>query len=834
QQAIAEEMEELSRSSDEFTGKMENLSEAASRYAMQLADIRVNTVTNESSLSEITLRLSQLTAGVALRAQQGSAARAEAAECEGAYKACCDKVEELQNAVKGYEMRRQSRLSKLEVAKQKADKLGLDAEEKRRRAHLLEEMERSMDGFTQSVKTIIKQSERGMLRGIHGPITRLIDTPAETALAIETALGAATQNIICDTEDNAKQAISYLKENKAGRATFLPLSSVKSRTLNEPGLDKETGYVGIASELVTCDKVYVDVVRSLLGRTVVAEDLDCAVAIARRSGYHFRVVTLDGQVVNAGGSMTGGSVVKSAGLLSRRAEIERIKAAAQRLAGETEKAREIWKLAVSDAAASEAELTGTRGELATVQEDRIRLQGELRRFNEQAQANEQAVLEYNTEIENLNIRAGECKRLAGEAEQEAQKVGLEKAEIESELETLSGGRQELSVKREEMSSQLSEIKLSILAYNKEAEAQTAAVEALNARKQDAEGRVSILEAEIAALEQKGAEIEGRIAEHINKAEELRTRAGGTGQQIEEMVVRRSDGERKQTELRQLMREKSEERERTGREVARLEEKSQAVERETDEVVRRLYEEYELTRMEAEAIAKPIENISKANRRLGELKSRIRGLGTVNVDAIEEFKEVSERYNFLSGQINDIEVSRAELRKLITELTTQMRDIFVERFKQINYHYGIVFKELFGGGKAELELTEPNDILNSGIKMHVQPPGKVILNMDALSGGEKALVAISLFFAILKVSPSPFCVLDEIEAALDDVNVDRYAAYLRRMAENTQFILITHRRGTMEEADILYGVTMQERGVSKLLELRASEVEAKLGITVDKV
>ncbi|MDD2417603.1 MAG: chromosome segregation protein SMC [Oscillospiraceae bacterium] len=834
QQAIAEEMEELSRSSDEFTGKMENLSEAASRYAMQLADIRVNTVTNESSLSEITLRLSQLTAGVALRAQQGSAARAEAAECEGAYKACCDKVEELQNAVKGYEMRRQSRLSKLEVAKQKADKLGLDAEEKRRRAHLLEEMERSMDGFTQSVKTIIKQSERGMLRGIHGPITRLIDTPAETALAIETALGAATQNIICDTEDNAKQAISYLKENKAGRATFLPLSSVKSRTLNEPGLDKETGYVGIASELVTCDKVYVDVVRSLLGRTVVAEDLDCAVAIARRSGYHFRVVTLDGQVVNAGGSMTGGSVVKSAGLLSRRAEIERIKAAAQRLAGETERAREIWKLAVSDAAASEAELTGTRGELATVQEDRIRLQGELRRFNEQAQANEQAVLEYNTEIENLNIRAGECKRLAGEAEQEAQKVGLEKAEIESELETLSGGRQELSVKREEMSSQLSEIKLSILAYNKEAEAQTAAVEALNARKQDAEGRVSILEAEIAALEQKGAEIEGRIAEHINKAEELRTRAGGTGQQIEEMVVRRSDGERKQTELRQLMREKSEERERTGREVARLEEKSQAVERETDEVVRRLYEEYELTRMEAEAIAKPIENISKANRRLGELKSRIRGLGTVNVDAIEEFKEVSERYNFLSGQINDIEVSRAELRKLITELTTQMRDIFVERFKQINYHYGIVFKELFGGGKAELELTEPNDILNSGIEMHVQPPGKVILNMDALSGGEKALVAISLFFAILKVSPSPFCVLDEIEAALDDVNVDRYAAYLRRMAENTQFILITHRRGTMEEADILYGVTMQERGVSKLLELRASEVEAKLGITVDKV
>ncbi|MDD2362053.1 MAG: chromosome segregation protein SMC [Oscillospiraceae bacterium] len=833
QQEIAEEMEGLSRSSDEFTGKMETLSEKASKYAMQLADIRVKTVTNESSLSEITLRLSQLAEGVALKTQQGAAARAEAAECETAYKACCDKAEELQNAVKGYEMRWQSRLSKLEAAKQKADKLGLDAEEKRRRVGLLEEMERSMEGFTQSVKTIMKQSERGMLRGIHGPITRLIDTPADMALAIETALGAATQNIICDTEDNAKRAIAYLKENSAGRATFLPLSSVKSRQLNEQGLDKENGYVGIASELVTCDKVYIDVVRSLLGRTVVAQDLDCAVTIARRSGYRFRVVTLDGQVVNAGGSMTGGSVVKSAGLLSRRAEIERIQADAQRLASEAEKAREISKQAASDAAASQAELTGTRGELATVQEDRIRLEGELKRVNEQAEANERAVSEFNAEKEKLNIRANECKRLAGEAEQEGKKIESEKAEIEFELGKLTGGRQELSFKREELSSRLSEIKLSILAYNKEIEAQTSALEALNARKQDAESRVGILEAEIVALEQKGAEIDTRIAEYNKKAEELRARAAETIQQIEEMVARRTDGEKRQTELRQLMREKSEERERTGREAARLEEKSQGVERETDEVVRRLYEEYELTRTEAEAIAKPIEKISKATRRLGELKSRIRGLGTVNVDAIEEFKEVSERYRFLSGQINDIEVSRTELRKLIAELTTQMRDVFIDKFKQINYHYGIVFKELFGGGKAELELTEPNDILNSGIEMHVQPPGKVILNMDALSGGEKALVAICLFFAILKVSPSPFCVLDEIEAALDDVNVDRYAAYLRRMTENTQFILITHRRGTMEEADVLYGVTMQERGVSKLLELRASEVEAKLGLKVDK-
>ena len=250
------------------------------------------------------------------------------------------------------------------------------------------------------------------------------------------------------------------------------------------------------------------------------------------------------------------------------------------------------------------------------------------------------------------------------------------------------------------------------------------------------------------------------------------------------------------------------------------------------MIRRLLEEYELTRSEAEEIARPVEDAPAAGRRLNELKGKIRALGSVNVEAIEEYKEVSERYEFLSAQVADVETSRAELLRLIGDLTVQMREIFLERFKQINYHYGIVFQELFGGGRAELKLTDPDDILNSGIEMHVQPPGKVILNMDVLSGGEKALVAIALFFAILKVSPSPFCVLDEIEAALDDVNVDRYAGYLKRMTDNTQFIVITHRRGTMEEADVLYGVTMQEQGVSKLLELRASEVEQKLGLKLD--
>lgn len=830
---LGEQMDSLSRSSDEFTGKMEELSKSASDLALKLADVRVKSVTSESSLSEITLRLSQLTAGIALRRQQSDAARAEAAECQSAYKACGEKVEELQNAVNGYELRYKSRAAKLEAAKQTADQLGLDAEEKRRRVKLLEDLERNMEGFTQSVKVIMKQSERGALRGIYGPVTRLIETPPDMALAIETALGAATQNIVCDTEETAKRSIAFLKQSNGGRATFLPLSSIKGNLLTEKGLENEAGFVGIASDLVKYEPQYAGVVRSLLGRTAVAEDMDYAVAIARRYQYHFRVVTLDGQVVNAGGSMTGGSSVKNAGLLSRRAEIERLQEAAAELAEKANTAREAFKQAQQEAAAVQAELSGTKGELATAQEDLIRFEAELRRLNEQADANERAVTEFANEITSLGKRAEEFKKQAAEAATEAEGINTRKEAVEAELAGMNGGRQELTARREEYSAQLAEIKLSIVAYNKEIEAQHAAVETLKSRREDAAGQITVLEAQIRQYEKANTSIEARITETTAKAEDLRRRAADTAKRIEELAARRSEGEQMQTKLRQQSREKSEEREKAGREVARLEEKTETIAKEADDVVRRLFEEYQMTRMEAEAAVKPIEDAAQATRRLNDLKSRIRALGTVNVDAIEEYKEVSERYEFLSKQVKDVEVSRDELRKLIGDLTVQMREIFLERFNQINYHYGIVFSELFGGGKGELKLSNPDDILNSGIEMHVQPPGKVILNMDALSGGEKALAAIALFFAILKVSPSPFCVLDEIEAALDDVNVDRYAAYLRRMSTNTQFIVITHRRGTMEEADILYGVTMQEQGVSKLLELRASEVEAKLGLAAEK-
>ena len=829
--ALTEQMEQLARSSDETSDKIEALSADAAALALELSEVRVTGVTNESSLREITLRLSQLTAAATLRQQQADAAAAELKDSEDAFKICADKVESLQNTLSGYEYRYQNRSAKLTAAKEALDEQSLDVEEKQRRVRMLEEMERNLEGFQNSVRTVIKQAERGALQGILGPVSRLIQADASCALAIETALGAAAQNLICEREEDAKKGIRYLSETKGGRATFLPLTSVKGTVLKEIPED-DPGFVGLASDLVTYDKKYDGVAKSLLGRTIVAEDMDYAVSMARRHGYKFRIVTLDGQVINAGGSLTGGSTVKGAGLLSRRTEIERLKKAAVEEMKKLETAKEQFRLLQQDAAAVEAQLTGARGELTTAQEDKIRLEGEVRRLQEQADQNANAAKEAADEIVSLNERAAACQKAMADAAAETEQLTAKQQEVENALNELTGGRQQLSVQREQLSEQIAEQKLAVFSFEKEIEGLEQNISELKSRQADSAGHKILLGQQIEALQKSNEDIAARITDQEAQAKGLRDQAAASGDEIARLVQKRAEGEARQTQLRLQSREKTDERERMGQEVARLEEKTNSIKREVDDLSRRLYEEYELTRMEAEAVAKPIENAAEANRRVIELRNKIRGLGSVNVDAIEEFKEVNERYQFLKVQITDVEQTKNELLKQINDLTVQMREVFIERFKQINYQYGIVFAELFGGGKGELRLSDPEDILGSGIDMFIQPPGKVILNLEALSGGEKALAATALLFAILKVTPSPFCVLDEVEAALDDVNVDRYAAYLRRMCDRIQFIAITHRRGTMEEADTLYGVTMQERGVSKLLELRASEVEQKLGLKLD--
>ena len=826
---VGQEMETLIHQSQGHSSQMEKLSSSLNRLVSSAADARVEAVTAQSAIQALDQRMETAAHAMDQHTRVIQETKADLEDLEQGLEKLENEIQSLGNMAKGYEIRVASRREKVAQCKRSADQLRLDTSEMQRRISLLEDMERSLEGFTQSVKLIMKQAKRGVLKGIHGPISRLIQVPGDYALAVETALGGAMQNIVTSTESEAKAAIQHLKSNRGGRATFLPISSIQGRRLQESDLDDCWGFVGVASDLIQFDRQYEGIFLSLLGRTVVAEDLDSATAIAKRYHYRFRVVTLDGQVVNAGGSLTGGSHVKGAGLLSRRNEIDALKQKADSLSSQAEQAKTFLHAAEQALAAEEARLSGTKGELATANEDRIRLESELKRLREQLAAAQKNRQQLQTEADRST---GEREKLIKQQETamaRADQIYREKAQLEAQIAQLAGGQDALQQKRDALTAQSEQIRLDLLSSQKDLDALHSAIQDLQMRLEGQAGRQQQLHQEIKSYEAQNRAIASQIEELLKRAEEKRIQSKNAKQRIDEINERRGQLERRFHELRQEERTYSADRETVSRELARLEERKQSVQRDYDSIVKKLWDEYELTRREAQELTSPVEDLNKAQRELNEVKAKIRSLGNVNVGAVEEYKEVSSRYEFMREQIDDAEKARDQLYQMIRELTTKMQDLFLDRFRQINQNFGEIFSELFGGGRVSLRLTDPEDVLRSGIEISVQPPGKIITHLDSLSGGEKALVAIALYFAILRVSPACFCILDEIEAALDDVNVDRFAAYLRRMCGNTQFIVITHRRGTMEEADVLYGVTMQEEGVSKLLELKASEVEEKLGL-----
>ena len=637
------------------------------------------------------------------------------------------------------------------------------------------------------------------------------------------------QNIVVDNETDAKRAMGFLKERRAGRATFLPITAIKGRVLSEQGLDDQYGFVSIASDLVSYDNKYSEIIRWLLGRTAVAEDIDSAIAIAKKYSYRFRIVTLDGQVINAGGSMTGGSRVQNAGILSRGNEIERLKGSLSSMQKELDGMLSDYKLLSEDASAAKAELEGAEGDLLRAKEENIRREGELKLASDKLTSVSSGVKELLEEKETLEKRIESVSSGAEAARSQIDELKETLENKEKELESITGDSKTLQKNREEVASKAAEIRLRIVSLQKDVEANTDEITRLKNRKTGHLDRLSELDGEIREIEEKNDELRA-LTERLSADEKaLKANHGDAQNQINELISQRDELEKQANDLRLHERAKSEERERLSGDIARLEERKIAMRNEYDNLTSKLYDEYQLTRREAAALEIEIDDYSLAAKRLAELKSQIRALGSVNVSAIEEYKEVSERYEFLSGQINDVETSRAELNKMIDDLTGKMAEQFREQFNRINSCFGQTFIELFGGGKAELRLEDERDVLGSDIEIKVQPPGKNVQNINLLSGGEKGLSAIALLFAILKVTPAPFCIFDEVEAALDDVNVSRYAQYVRRMTKNTQFILITHRRGTMEEADVLYGVTMQEKGVSKLLELKTAEMAKKLGL-----
>ena len=806
------------------SGQQKDLLNAAILRCQQAATAaRVQAATAESAANAADARLQD----ARTQKQQLETAAAESdrqrAEAADRLKQAEEAVTRLDNIRAGLRLKLESRKRQQAEAADALQKAERSLSAATQRIHILQDLERNMDGYQQSVKTVMRAAGSGRLRGIVGPVAGILTVRKGYEVAVETALGFALQNIVVEDEKAARAAIAFLKAEKGGRATFLPLDTMQGSRFS----GRLTGTAEVAADLVEADPRYQNIVNNLLGRIIVVEDLTEASAVARSLGYRNRIVTLDGQVINAGGSFTGGSTARSVGVFSRKQELDELRT---RLTG-LQKARDDAAQAAHDRKAEadslQAQLTGADSESMTAAADRLRASLEVDRL---AAASDNAAKErerLDGEITLFEAQLAESRAAAEQAEKDRAAAESEQTAHEQELSALGESADSLTAQREKLTAAAADNRLARLTAEKDRSLHQAALETLAGRTGEAEARARELNASIEACRQRIRANELSIGEIHRQREENRRRIEQCEQAIRDANAARMQTEADSTRMAQENRALTDERERMSGEMARLAERRTAAETELNTTAAKLWEEYQLAESEAEKLCVQFTNVTELRRQVAEVRGKIRALGNVNVGAIDEYKEVKERYDFMKAQVTDVEKSRAELHRMIGELCDEMRTLFTDSFKRINENFIHIFRELFGGGSARLYLSDPDDVLESGIEIEVSPPGKVIKNLSALSGGEQALVAISIYFAILAVNPSPFCILDEIEAALDDVNVVRYAQYLRRLTDKTQFIVITHRRGTMEAADVLYGVTMQEDGVSKILRLDLENVSADL-------
>ncbi len=824
---LENELNNLLSDSEKISRNIEEQIKTINMLSVNISDLRVEMTTSDTSIDEINSRRGVINDLL----QQNNREKEILTNDFDETKILLDKTEEnivtLQNSINGYEIKLENRNIELKDLTNKSNELHLDIAEKRRRIQILTELENSMEGFSHAVKKIVAESEKGTLRGIHGPLSKLISVDKKHSVAIETALGNAIQNIIVDTESDAKRAINFLKTNNAGRATFLPISSITAREFKENDFDDIYGFVGIASDLVSVDKKYETIIKYLLAGTIVTEDIDSATTLAKKYNYRVKVVSLDGQVINQGGSYTGGSLVKQAGMLSRAADIKRIEAEVEKLCEKEKSTNKLLDDAVASVAKINADIAAVKADLTNANEDKIRALAELKRLDDLLNNVNASIVSLTEEQGGSDEKIKLLNEKSTLAAKQIADLENQKSLIQAQIDQMTGGRDTLSQNREALTDEITGIKLQIIENQKDAASLIESANDIENSILNRATRVAEIDSEIAAIDYKITQLNGDILSHNDEIDNIKHKITEHNKEIENLMNERNEVEKSGFALRTSERERTMEREKIGGELARLTERKDVMMKEYDDVIRQLYDEYQLTKSEAENIAIDIDKPTEAKRQLAETKSKIRALGNVNVSAIEEYKEVKERYDFMNEQLQDIEKARIELRKLINQLTTQMQEMFVVGFNKINENFTKTFKELFGGGSAELKLTDPDNILESGIDIEARLPGKNVPSLNGLSGGEKALVALSIYFAIMKVNAPPFCFLDEVDTALDDINVDRFAEYMKRSDFNTQFICVTHRRGTMESADMLYGVTMQEKGVTKLLELNVAELEKKL-------
>jgi len=769
--------------------------------------------------------------GQELQEQEDKAAQAR--EALGETRRELDKVTEdrdaAKNVISGYQMRLQSRQRKLDQAQEKHRRLQMDENNLNSRIKMLSEMEKLYEGYSKAVKLVMGEAERGSLRGVRGPVAGLLHVPDQYAVAIEIALGGAMQNLVVERDEDGKNAINYLKRRDGGRCTFLPMNTVRPADFRDKAVEQEDGFLGMGDSLISFDRQYAGIFSNLLGRVVIASDMDKAMAMARKFGHRFRIVTLDGQVLNAGGSMTGGSVSRSAGILSRANELERLNRQKDGLGADLKTAADELERAQREVTAAQYELDAATGQLREAEDAVLK-------YSERADSAQVQLADIELRRQSL---AGEREQVRRRMEENTDNTSQAKARIEAlegsaaalraESEAKAQGRTALQDKVAALNEQSAQHSAKLAGLEGEQSALRQSIGELERLRDDLSGDTASRTAMIGEFEQQNDYLMRRIKEEEERLQTLKAASQEGSAAIRRLNEEKLALEGKRNQADRQARDKNNELLAMEREVSVLEQKSAAAAMEESQLLDKLWESYQLSHEAARALRVELESVPKAQRRIGELKKSISALGSINPDAVEEFNRVNERYTYFTGQRDDVAKAKKELEDIIAQITGEMTGIFQEQFTLIDQEFRKAFAELFGGGKAELILEDQSDVLNCGIEIKAQPPGKTIQHMSSLSGGERALIAIALYFAILKVRPTPFCVMDEIEAALDESNVVRYARYMRRMSDKTQFIVITHRRGTMEEADVLYGVTMQEKGVSRMLTINLNDVEKELNI-----
>lgn len=726
--------------------------------------------------------------------------------------------DEINNKISGTEKLYNSAKSRFEESKNELEKVLFECKSKKQRKKILEELENNMEGFSGSVKLILKASKQGRLSGVHGTVAQLIYTEPKYSVAVETVLGGAMQNIIVENEETAKRCIRFLKEEKGGRATFLPVTSVKGRKFSEQSALDDENLISVASGLIKCEDKYREIVESLLGNTAVAEDIDSASVLAKKYKYRFRTVTLDGQLINAGGSFTGGSVQRSAGIFTRKNELEKIESEILSLETKRQELSENSEKFRSQSEKFRSELNILNESLKNSESERIRLETELKNISENRKNAEDVLKNSQSKREENISKIQEYSESLVSVQKKLEDIETKILNIEKSSESRQDEINILNKKRSEISEKISDLKIRRAELYKDLEIHKNELSRLCESENQIQNDLKKFSDDISNQQNIISEKNNLILQRKKQLADFKSNSGEYLLKIESLKKVHDEQSIQVRELQKGLKEINILKDKLLGEVTRLNERFDVTQRDFDNIVSQLLETYELTRSEAFKIADEIPDISDAQKKLLSLKNQIKALGNVNTGAVEEYKEVSERYKFLSSQLDDVKKAKLELENIIETLTDDMCRMFSESFKIINRNFKSIFRELFGGGSAELILTEPENVLESGIEISVAPPGKVIKNLISLSGGEQSFVAIAIYFAILKLKPSPFCILDEIDAALDESNVARYAQYLKNFTDTTQFVLVTHRRSAMEEANVLYGVTMQEDGISRLLKM----------------